>query len=366
MQQQFNFKEVSSNEVKKIIKSLNTKKSALSSCIPVSMLINSVDTYLPILTDITNDSIKNGVFPDELKLAEVIPLFKKDDPFDKSNYRPVSLLSHMSKVFERIIYNQINEYIEPFSSNLLTGFRKNHNTQHSLLKMLESFKEALDKGNSASVIFMDLSKAFDTLNHDLLIAKLEASGFSINSLSYIHSYLNKRLQKTNVNNNYSLWKEIFTGVPQGSILGPLLFNIYINDIFLFVDEAFLSNYADDTALYSIHKNHISNQSVLKRNFICLQKWFYENYMVLNPGKCCYMTFGSKFNNDLLLEDGTTIPSAEEHVVLGITIDSHLNFHSHLKQLCKKVANKLNALTRIAPHLDQDQKKLIYNSFLLAN
>ena len=245
----------------------------------------------------------------------MIPLFKKADPFDKLNYRPVSLLTHISKVFERIIYNQINEYIEPFLSNILTGFRKNHNTQHSLLKMLESFKEALDKGNSVSAIFMDLSKAFDTLNHDLLIAKLEAYGFSVNSLSYIHSYLNKRLQKTNVNKNYSLWKEIFTGVPQGPILGPLLFNIYINDISLFVDEAFLSNYADDTVLYSIYKNHISNQSVLKQNFICLQKWFYENYMVLNPGKCCYMTFGSKFNNnDLLFEDGTTIPSTEEHVV----------------------------------------------------
>ena len=363
LQQQFHFKGVSSNEVKKI-KSLNTKKSALSSCIPVSILINSIDTYLPILTDIINDSIKNGVFPDELKLAEVIPLFKKADPFDKSNYRPVSLLSHMSKVFERIIYNQINvnQYIEPFLPNLLTGFRKNHNTQYSLLKMLQSFKEALDKGNSVSAMFMDLSKAFDTLNHDLLMAKVEAYGFSVNSLSYIHSYLNKRLQKTNVNNNCSLWKEIFTGVPQGSILGPLLFNIYINDIFLFVDEAFLSNYADDTVLYSIHKNHISNQSVLKQHFICLQKLFYENYMVLNPGKCCYMTFGSKFNNNDLLEDGTTIPSVEEHVVLGITIDSHLNFYSHLKQLCKKVVNKLNALTRIASHLDQDQKKLIYNSF----
>ena len=136
-----------------------------------------------ILNDIINDSIKNGVFPDELKLAEVIPLFKKADPFDKSNYHPVSLLSHMSKVFERIIYNQINEYIKPFLSNLLTGFRKSHNTQHSLLKMLESSKDALDKGNSVSAIFMDLSKAFDTLNHDLLIAKLEAYGFSVNSLS---------------------------------------------------------------------------------------------------------------------------------------------------------------------------------------
>ena len=140
---------------------------------------------MPILTDIINNSIKNGVFPDELKLAEVIPLFKKADPFDKSNYCPVSLLSHMSKVFERIIYNQINEYIEPFLSNLLTGFRKNHNTRHSLLKMLESFKEALDKSNSVSAIFMDLSKAFDTLNHDLLIAKLEVYGFSVNSPTYI-------------------------------------------------------------------------------------------------------------------------------------------------------------------------------------
>ena len=120
----------------------------------------------------------------------------------------------MSKVFERIICNPINEYIEPFSSNLLTGFRKNHNTQHSLLKMLESFKEPLDKSNSVSAIFMEVTKAFDTLNHDLLFARLEAYGFSVNSLSYIHSYLNKHLQKTNVNNNDSLWKEIFTGVPK--------------------------------------------------------------------------------------------------------------------------------------------------------
>ena len=123
---------------------------------------------------------------------------------------------------------------------------------------------------SVGAIFMDLSKAFDTLNHDLLIAKLEAYGFSENSLNYIQSYLRNRLQRTNVNNNFSLWKDIFTGVPQGSILSPLMFNIYINEIFLFPDDVCLSNYAEDTNLYLIGENHNTNKNILNKNFLPLQ------------------------------------------------------------------------------------------------
>ena len=199
---------MSSKKVKKVIKSLNKKKSAISSCILVKVLIDSVDTYFPIFTDIINSSIRNGTFPEELTSAEVTPLFKKADPFDKINYRPVSLLSHVSKVYERIIFNQISTYFEPYFSSFLTGFRKNHDTQHSLLKMLELWKEGLDKGKSVGAIFMYLSKAFDTLNHDLFIAKLEAYGFSENSLNYIQIYLHNRLQRTNVNNNFSLSKAV--------------------------------------------------------------------------------------------------------------------------------------------------------------
>ena len=198
----------------------------ISSCIPVKHLTESVDMYLSFLTDIIHQSLKNDIFPNELKLTEVIPLFKKADPFDKINYRPVSLLSYMSKVFEKIFFNQINKYIEPFLSNLLTGFRKNHNTQHCLLKMLEKWKEALDKGNFVDAIFMDLSKAFDTLNHDLLIAKLKAYGLSISSLRYIRSYVNQRLERTGVSNSFSLWKDIITGVPQGAYLAHF-YLIYI-------------------------------------------------------------------------------------------------------------------------------------------
>ena len=131
------------------------------------------------------------------------------DPIDEVKYRPISLLSQVSEVYERIIFNQISTYFEPYFSSFLTDFRKIHNIQYSLLKMLELWKEALDKGKSVGAIFINLSKAFDTLNHDLSIAKLEAYGFSENPLNYIQSYLHNRLQRTNVNNNFSLRKDIF-------------------------------------------------------------------------------------------------------------------------------------------------------------
>ena len=201
---------------------------------------------------------------------------KKTDPFNKVNDRPVSLLSHVSKVYERIVFNQINTYFEPYFS---TDFRKNRNTQHSLLKMLELWKETLDKDTSVGAIFTDLSMAFDTLNYDLLIAKLEAYGFSENPLNYIQSHLQNLLQRRNANNNFTLWKGIFAGIPQESILGPLLFNVYINDIFLFPDNICLSNYADDTTLYSIGENHKTNRNILNKKFSSLQKWFYDNNIV---------------------------------------------------------------------------------------
>ena len=124
---------------------------------------------------------------------------------------------------------------------------------------------------------MYLSKAFDTLHHDLLISKLDAYGFSYSALTYIKSYLSNRSQRVNVNNNFSSWQNIKTGVPQGSILGPLLFNIYLNDIFIFLSSSFLANYADDTTLYSIHTNYKIMETTLRENFSQIKIWFYENF-----------------------------------------------------------------------------------------
>ena len=146
-------------------------------------------------------------------------------------------------------------------------------------------------------MLMDLSKAFDTLNHNLLLAKLNAYGFSFNAIKFIQSYLSERFQRVNTNSNFSEWCKILLGVPKGSILGPLSFNIFINDIFYFIQDAYICNFADDNSLYSIEDNFKEVKTMLKKNFELFQGWFYENHMVLNPGKYHYLIINKDIANE---------------------------------------------------------------------
>ena len=203
-----------------------------------------------VLTQIMNDCLKNNFFPDILKNAEITPCSKNGDKGEKEYDIPVSILSNFSKVFERLIYNQLNEFMEAKSSKFLTSFRKKHNTQYALLRMIESWKTQLNKRKKIGVIITNLSKAFDTLNHNLLVAKLKAYGVNLNAASFIKSYLTNIYQHCKIGDSFSEWERIVAGVPQGSILGPLLFNIFINDIFLYIENSDLSNYADDSTLYA--------------------------------------------------------------------------------------------------------------------
>ena len=169
--------------------------------------------------------------------------------------------------------------------------------------MIETWKKHLDKGEKIGVILMDLSKAFDTINHSLLLAKLDAYGFSRTSLKRMQNYLCNRQQRISINGSFSDWTEVITGVPQGSILGPLLFNIFLNDIFMFISKCSLCNYADDNTLYSTGKNLNRIRRNLEMEFMILHQWFQENHMTLNPGKCHYMVIGSRdLSHEIMLNN----------------------------------------------------------------
>ena len=183
----FSFKMVSLDEVNKVVLKLNSKKPSTYGAIPASILKQTIEVHLKYLTNTVNHSLKESTFPDELKQSAVILVYKKRDPLQKENYRPVCLLLHISKVFERVIYYQINSFVENKISKCVTGFRKSNGTQHSLVVMLEKWKKALDKEENMSSIFMDLSKASDAINHDLLLAKVKANGFSKQALSFMCS-----------------------------------------------------------------------------------------------------------------------------------------------------------------------------------
>ena len=172
-------------------------------------------------------------------------MYKKLDPSDKANYRPVSVLPLLSKVFEKIINNQLHEYIENFLNELLCGFRKAHSTQHALFRLIQKWQAELDSGGYVGTILMDLSKAYDCLSHDLLIAKLEAYGLDIGSLNFLLDYLTLRKHRTKVGSSYSKWSEICRGIPKDLILGPLLFNIFINETLFFEEKSEICNFADD-------------------------------------------------------------------------------------------------------------------------
>ena len=208
---------------------------------------------------------------------------------------------------------------------------------------------------------MDLPKAFDTINHDSLIAKLEAYGCSTNALLFMLSYLKNRSQRVSINSSFCTWEKIIAGVQKGSILGSLLFNKLLNDIFYFENRAFLSNYADNNVLYAFDSNLEEVKQNLSQDLLKLSELIHENFMILNLEKCHYISLGKDSEGDLLRFCGEVLEASQIETVLGTQIDKKLNFENHIKSLCSKASQKPGVLQRLSNLLDAQKKNLLFNS-----
>ena len=291
-----------------------------------------------------------------MKFADITPIFKTDESIHKENYRPISCLSAGSKIFERILQKQIATYIETYLSPFIFGYRKGNCAQYAIITLLEKWRIALDNKGYGGAILMDLSKAFDSLNHELLVVKLNDYGFTHSSLCLIYSYLSDRWQRTKINNTFSSWVDIMLGVPQGSILGPLLFNVYLNDLcFLDIKSGFVQFCCDVSLNVLVEKLETSAKSVIE--------WFENNYMKLNESKCKILVCGNKEEVIIASVRISNIIESHKITLLRTHIDRELKFDDHVNNKYKAEGKKLNAWIRMCSILPFHKRSLLMKAFI---
>ena len=360
----FSISPVNETQVQKLLSQVDPKKSTGYDNFPSKLLKVISHTIAPSMTSLINHSINSHVFPAGLKYAELSPIHKKDDALNKQNYRPISILPCMSKIFEKVINMQISSYFYESVAENLSAFRHKHNTQSLLIKAVEDWKNALDENKYVAAILTDLSKAFDVVPHGLLLAKLNAYGFQLNDVMLIKSYLSNRNFRTKIQSTKSDWLKMTKGVPQGSILGPTLFNIFLNDIFYFTNEYTVYNYADDTTISYCAENSDDLINKLESCANIVTDWFIENGMKANPNKYQAIVFGNKTDAPVSFNiKGNILKCINDVKLLGINIDSNLNFDEHIKSICTKASRQINAIMRLSNVLDVNVKESMYKTFI---
>ena len=367
---EFRFHKVSVEYINKILVKVKSNKATGFDNIPPKIIKLCADEMAVPMTDMINTAIESNIFPNDMKFADLCPVFKKKDDMIKNNYRPVSVLPVASKVFEIVISDQLMEFFNCIFNALLCAYRKKYGCQHVLVKVIDSWKKALDNNEFAGAMLFDLSKAFDCMIHGLLIAKLKAYGVSDDACTFISSYLSNRYQRVRISDKRSNWQPLTKGVPQGSCLGPLLFNIFMNDLFYFIERCKLINYADDNFL----SGHATTIEVLME---CLKidgqnalHWFRINFMEANPSKLQFMLLKSITSNvplpDFIEVENEQIERSSNVNLLGITVDDKLKFDIHINSLCRKAVCQINVLYRFSGIFNLQERERIYNTFILSN
>ena len=358
--------------VEKLLKEAKADKATGLDGISNSILKLSAPFISKHLSGLFNLSIRLGSFPNEWKTAKVTPIFKSGGLNDPNNYRPISVTSTISRIFEKIIFNQIELYISNHDLlyKLQSGFRPQHSTLTALLDLTNEWSFNIDRKMVNGAIFLDLKKAFDTVDHQILLSKLRFYGFDTHTIKWFKSYLCDRTQQCFVNGLLSDSSPISYGVPQGTILGPTLFLLYINDFPNCIDFSRARLYADDTSLSFSDTEISSLNQQMKTDLQNITSWLHANKLTLNTLKSEFMLIGTRqrlstleTTNFSLRVDGVELKRTSETKCLGVQIDENLTWSTHIQYIKKKVSCSLATLKKIKPYLKQDCLIIIYNSII---
>ena len=361
------FEPVIEEEIKDIVNNLNTKKGSGCDGITNFLLKSIINEIITPLTYILNLSMSSGKVPQKMKLAKVVPVFKKGDRDYVNNYRPISLLTSISKILERLVYKRTLKFLVncKILGDSQFGFRKNHSTTHALLTFLDKVAHAIDDTSHTIGVFLDFSKAFDTINHNILIYKLRHYGIRGRALDWFQDYLTNRKQFVSINGKESELKSISCGVPQGSLLGPLLFILYINDLQNSSQLLSFICFADDSNLFLSHRNPHTLVSTLNNELKNVQSWINANKLSLNIDKTHFMLFSNTLQ---ILPDKVRIDNIELSQVvctkfLGLYIDSDLSWKSHILYLSKILSRNTGILNKLKSFFPSHTLLSVYSTLI---
>ena len=371
----FFFRMAEINEINKIVSSIHTNAAGVDGI--SSKMLKYCSPYIDrYVTHIINCCIEASYFPDQWKISIGKPLPKTKNPLSFNDIRIISILPILSKVFEKVLYSQIFEYciLNNIIPDTQCGFRKHFSTSVAMVGLTDDIIAAIDKQLNSILVLLDFSKAFDTLNHALLLAKLKFYGFSKSSLDLVKSFFFNRYQKVFSNNHFSDQVQILSGVPQGSILGPLFFIIYTSDILKSLNYCKVQAYADDTQIYCHfkHDEYLNASILLNEELNSLNRLSLEHNLHLNPSKSSLMIFGNKGRADFLSEnmnitiDGVRLPIVKRAKNLGIILDTELRFREYVKSLIQRSFLSLKILYNNRHVLSFSLRKMLCESLVLSN
>ena len=354
------------------IDKMSCKKATGIDGLSCKVLKIAKDVIVPSITKIINMSIRTNTVPNIWKQAKVTPIFKSGDLNDVSNYRPISVLPILSKILERAVFNHFYSYLTKYKviCENQSGFRPKHSCCTALLKQVNEWAKNIDDGKVNGIVLIDLRKAFDTINHSILLEKLSKVGCTNNTVSWFKSYLANRQQKVTFKNGTSSSRLIDIGIPQGSILGPLLFTLYINDLPKAIHNVQVDMYADDTTFHIGSNCYRDLTCSLQSAMDKLNVWLDINKLVLNVDKTKIMLIGSRKKlGDRGEEDidiyvkGKKLELVDSAKILGIEIDSHLNFYKHVDNTAEKVSRKIGFLRRMKPVIPRKVLSLLFHALV---